>query len=60
MNKAKDRGKGSITVQPGSTEAKRIEDTHGFNKAQKDRDARDKRAGNADQVKATGAAGDSK
>lgn len=42
---AKKRKRGPILVKPGSDEAKRIEDTHGFDAALK---ARDKRAADAD------------
>jgi hypothetical protein len=39
---AKDKGRGSRVVKPGSDEAKRIEQTHGFGKMQAQRDKREK------------------
>ncbi len=58
MAQKKDKGRGSITVSKNSKEAKRIEDTHGFNKAQKAKDDRDQRA--AESVATPGDAAEDK
>lgn len=48
---AQTRKRGPIKCKPGSKEAKRIEDTHGFNKALKAREQRDKDAEEAAAAK---------
>ncbi len=46
---ADQRKRGPIKCKPGSKEAKRIEDTHGFNAAAKARDKRNQDAAGTDE-----------